>query len=111
MAVFNTCRKVTISSWMVLRAGGLSLKGGVAFDSGLGYPVDSVFLHLPRRHLRNAKVAEKGEKMQPKADAMSLDPAWAPLAFGDNSIFLDELIRRLAEGLFRCEKPRAVFPA
>src|SRR5450631_4314980 len=58
-----------------------------------------------------AKVAKKGEKVQPQADAVSFDPAWASLPFGDNSILFDKLIRRLAEGLFRGEKASAVFPA
>jgi len=37
--------------------------------------MDTVFLHFPWCHLGYAKVAKKGEEMQPQADAVSLHPA------------------------------------
>ena len=95
---------------------GFPLKGTVRFGFGVwlksrGHPVHPVFLHFPRRHPGHAEVAEKGEEVKAQPDAMALDPTRTSLAFGDDPVFLEELIRRLAERLFRDEEASAVFPA
>jgi hypothetical protein len=42
---------------------------------------------------------------------VAFDPSGATLAFGDDPIFLEELIRRLAERLFGCEEAGAILAA
>lgn len=73
--------------------------------------MDAILLHFARRYLGYSEVAKKGEKMQAKSVSMPLDPPGAPVPFGDDFLLLDELIRRLAERLFRDEEAGAVFPA
>jgi hypothetical protein len=49
--------------------------------------------------------------VQAQANAMALDPAGAPLALGDDLVFLEELVGGLAKGLFRCQKAGPVLAA
>jgi hypothetical protein len=60
--------------------------------------VDPVFLHLAGRDLIQGQVPEKWDKMDPQPDGVALCPFLAALTFGDNAIFLQELIRGLFGG-------------
>ena len=46
--------------------------------------------------------------MQAQPDLMALNPAGAAVAFGDNLVFLGELLGGLAEGLLGLEQPGAL---
>lgn len=64
------------------------------------HPEYAVFLNLARRDFGPAKAAEEGDQMNAKANLMAFDPARAPLAVGDNLVFLFIDRRRVLESLF-----------
>jgi hypothetical protein len=73
--------------------------------------VNPILLHLTGGHLRDPELAQEGEKVQTQANAVTLDPARAAMALGDDLIFLEELLGDLAEELFRFEEAGAVLAA
>ena len=80
----STSRKVTTSSWIVLRAGG---------------------------NFGEAELTEERQQMEAKADAMPFGPTRATLALGDDFVFFEKLLRRLLERLFGSEEAGAGLPA
>jgi hypothetical protein len=73
--------------------------------------VNSIFLHLAGGDLGDPELAEEGEKVQPQANAVTLDPARAAMALGDELVLLEELLGDLAEELFGFEEAGAVLAA
>ena len=73
--------------------------------------MDPVFLHLASRDLGDAEVAEERVEMEANSDTVTLNPADATLSLGDNLVFLQELLRRLPEGLLRFQQAGAVLAA
>jgi hypothetical protein len=59
--------------------------------------MDPVFLNHARRYFRNTALAEEWQQVKAKPDCMALDPARASLAFGNDRVFLQELLRSLLE--------------
>src|SRR5260221_1488299 len=70
-----------------------------------------MFVHLAGGDLGDPELDEEGKKVQAQADAVAVDPAGASLAFGDDLVFLEELVGDLPEDLFRFEEAGAVLAA
>ncbi len=80
-------------------------------DRRRGGSMHPILLHLAGRDLGNAHLAEEGAEMEAKADFVAFDPPGAALPFGDDLVFLEELIGRLIEVFLGAEEAGAVFAA
>jgi hypothetical protein len=67
---------------------------------GRANAVNAVILNRSGRDLREAHLAEERDQVEPQANAVTLHPFGAALAFRDNGIFLLELLGCLGKGLF-----------
>lgn len=70
---------------------------GLASAGGRG-SMHTILLHLARCDLVQFLIAEEGQEMQAQPYLVALHPARAALAFGDDGVFLGELVRRFLEG-------------
>jgi hypothetical protein len=64
-----------------------------------GNPVHPIFLDLARRNCGETHVVEKRQQVEAQPDLITLRPALAALALGDDLILFQELVGGLAEGL------------
>ena len=58
----------------------------------------TIFLHLAGRYLVERQVAEERNEVHAQPDGVAFGPLLAALTFGDDAIFLEELIGSLPEG-------------
>ena len=73
--------------------------------------MDTILLCLPSGDLGETKSTEEGKEVEPKTRFMPLDPARAPMAFGDNLVFAFKKLCGLFEGFFIQEFTGSVFVA
>jgi hypothetical protein len=60
---------------------------------------------------RDPELAEEGEKVQAQENAVTLVPARAAMALGDDLVFLEELFGNLPEELFRFQETGVILAA